>query len=213
MSILHASVTTVQIGPVALEGLMNENGDFAIAVPQFADIIQTSRNTASRDLKRLMGEGSKTSIAFEKWATPFNKRGVNVLTIADFERVLFEYAINGNAAAIALTRALVGLSLHQVFADAFGLKFEKEDRQRWLSERLESKHNFRPLTDQLKLHGMTDKCDYARFVWAMQTKVGIASGERDAVPAANLSRLNVVQTRLMTLMECGVSPWDALKRI
>jgi len=211
MSILTASVTTVQIGPLSLQGLMSENGDFAIAVPQIADLIQTSRNTASRDLKRLLGKDSKTSIIFDKWTTPFNKRGVNVLHIQDFERVLFEYALAGHAEAIAITRALMGLSLHQLFADAFGLKFEAEDRQRYLVERDIARHDFRPLTDQLKQHGFTN--EYARYVWAFQAKAGLKSGERDSTTATKLAMLNKIQTRLITLMECGVQPWEALKRI
>jgi hypothetical protein len=211
MSIVKSSVTDVQIGSLVLQGLMSENGDFAIAVPQFADLIKTSRNTATRDIKRLTGKGSKTSITFEQWATPFNNRGVNVLTLANFERILFEYAMAGHAEAIALSRNLIGLSLHQLFCDAFNLQFEADERQRWLVERDMARHDFRPLTDQLQRYGFTN--EYGRYVSAFQTKADMKSGERDTAPAFKLANLNRIQTRLITLMECGIEPWDALKRI
>jgi hypothetical protein len=82
----------------------------------------------------------------------------------------------GNHAASKFVDVMLGLSLHQLFCDAFGLKFEKEDRQRWISSRLTTKVDFRELTDHLKANGFTEKSEYARFIWGVQTKVGIESG-------------------------------------
>lgn len=209
MSILTATVTKVKIGPVSMDGLMSENGDFAIALPQVSEHFRFPNKHAARTVKPMLGEGFQ----FPKWKTELNPKAVNVIPLAEMEKLILELALQGNEAAIAFSRALIGLSLHQLFCDAFGKKFEKEDRQRWLTERMESKHNFRPLTDQLQRHGFKDRSEYARFVWGMQTKAGIKSGERDTASAAQLSRLNVLQTRAMTLMECGVKPWEVLRRL
>ena len=209
MSILTASVTQVNIGPIAIEGLMSENGDFAIAVPQMVALDLVPPNRSAKQLESALGVPFQS----HKLKTEINPKAINAITLDTFQSVIRALDKKGNPAASAFVDAMFGLSLHQVFADAFGIKFEAEERQRWLTERLEARHNFRPLTDQLKAHGMTDKRDYARFVWAVQAKAGMASGERDTAPAAVLSRLNILQTRAMTLMECGVKPWDVLRRL
>lgn len=201
------------IGPLSLEGLMSENGDFGVAVPQYADLFDVSRNTASRDIKRLLDKGSKTSIELRKWKTPFNRTDVNVIPLENWSSLVFELALSGNPKAIELSRLLQGLSWHQLFADAFGIKFEKEDRQKWLVTRMSTKHDFRPLTDMLQHHGFTESKEYARFVWAFQAKLGIESGTRDEIPIEKLVALQGAQVKLTTLMECGFNPWQALSKL
>lgn len=210
---IKADVTQVKVGFLTFEGLMNENGRFAVAVPQYADLFETSRNTASRDIKRLLGKGSKTSIVLEKWKTPFNKTEVNVIPIEHWSDLIFELALSGNQKAIELSRLLQGMSWHQLFADAFGIKFEQEERQQWLITRMATKHDFRPLTDMLKRYGFTEKREYARFMGAFQTKLGIESGTRDSISIEKLVALQGAQVKLTTLMECGFNPWQALSKI
>jgi len=50
------------IAPLSSEGLMSENGDFGVAVPQYADFFDVSRNTASSDFKLLLDKDSQTAI-------------------------------------------------------------------------------------------------------------------------------------------------------
>lgn len=208
MSILKASVTDVKIGPVSIKGLMSENGEFGVAIPQMADLDLIPSNRSAKALKALTGEAFQTN-EIQKWKTPIHPKAVNVVTLEAFAQIVLAMSERGNPAARKFVRSMFGLSLHQLFSDAFGLKFEADDRQRWLVERLATRHDFRPLTDQLKAHGFTSSRDYQRFVWAMQSKAGVKSGERDTVPAATLVNLNRVQVRLTTLMECGINPWDA----
>lgn len=209
MKILKASVANVQIGTFSIEGLMDENGDFAVAVPQIADHFQFDKGQASRKLKALMRKGFQ----FDKLQTEINPKAVNVMRLQDFSAAIFELHERGNKLATHVVKSLWGMSLHQLFCDAFEIKFESEDRQRWLVERMTSRVDFRPLTDQLKRHGFSEPKQYARYVWAFQTKAGIPSGCRDIVDAVALSKLNTTQAKLTALMEYGVSPWDALKRI
>jgi hypothetical protein len=209
MAIIKAEITTVKIGPLAIEGLMSENGDFGVAVPQVASLNLVRPNQASRDLKSLLGAGFR----FDKWKTPLNSKAVNVIPLDNFQDLIRALDKKGNPAASAFVDALFGLSMHQLFCDAFGLKFETEDRQRWLEARMATRHDFLPLTDQLKAYGFKEPKEYARFVWAFQTKLGIESGTRDSIDIKKQVALQGAQVRLTTLMECGVSPWDALKRI
>lgn len=206
---IKAEIATVHIGPISMQGLMSENGDFGVAVPQLAEHFQTNKNQASREFKALLGKGFQ----FDKWKTPLNPKAVNVLTLDQLQEVIRGMDKRRNAVATMLVDALFGLSLHQLFSDAFGLKFEKQERQLWLNSRLATKHDFRPLTDELKRHGFSESKDYARFVWAFQTKLGIDSGTRDELDYKLLCDLQRAQVRLTTYMECGISPWDALAKI
>ncbi len=133
----RAKVALVSIRSMQFQGLMDDKGDFYVAIPQIADLIQTSRNTASRDLKRLMGADFETSTI--KMSTEFNQRPINVIPERMFEQVLAEFAFAGNPIAQDLIRALAGMSMHQLFCDAFGVKFDAEDRQAFLVERMASR--------------------------------------------------------------------------
>ena len=212
MAILKASVTDVQIGPFTLQGLMNEKGEFGVAVPQLANVDLVPRNRSLAQVKSLVGKGFP-SHEVEKWKTQLNSKPVNVIKLDGLQSVIRLLDKQGNPTASQFVDLMFGLSLHQVFSDSFGIKFEAEERQRWLMERLSTRHDFRPLTDQLKSHGFASSRDYQRFIWSMQSKAGVKSGERDRVDAKTLVNLNRIQVRLTTLMECGVTPWDALKRI
>ena len=62
---MKAQVATIDLGFAKFDGLMLPNGEYAIAIPQVATLIQSIPNTASRDFKRLLGESfnpSKQSI-------------------------------------------------------------------------------------------------------------------------------------------------------
>lgn len=95
---IKAEITDVSIGTFTIAGLMNENGEFGVAVPQVADLFEASRNTMSRDLKRLLEE----DLHYEKWKTSLNQKVVNVILLKDFESLLFRMAQSGNAKAIEM---------------------------------------------------------------------------------------------------------------
>ena len=209
MTILTATIAQINLGAFEIEGLMDEDGAFYIAIPQVADLIETSRNTASRDLKRMMGGRLKTS----KLRTPFNKNNTNGISVASFEELLFDLALSGNEKATALSKALIGLSLTQVFSDAFGIKFEKADRERWLTTRFKTKHDFRPLTDKLQIAGFTQPWQYGKFVHAMQSRLEVEDGTRDQLEFEVLLRLERAQDRLIVYMEFGLEPYEALDKL
>ena len=143
---VKAIIAPVKIGHHEIQGLMLPNGDFAIGVPQVAELFQFNTNQASRTLKSLLGNGFQFDIA----KSELNPKAVNILSLTEFEVVTLELALRGNQAAIAFQRSLVGLALIQLFNDAFGVKFEQVDRQNWLKDRQDGKFYRRSLTDAVK---------------------------------------------------------------
>lgn len=167
------------------------------------------KNQASRDFKALLGAGFQ----FDKVKSVLHPKAVNAVTLPVFEKIMFELALKGNQGAIEMSRALIGLSLHQLFSDAFGQKFEAEDRQRWLQTRFNTKHDFRPLTDQLQRYGFKEPWEYAKYISAMQAKIGLPNGTRDMADFDTLNKLERIQTKLTAYMECGVEPYQAINKL
>jgi hypothetical protein len=65
------------------DGLMLPDSSYAIGVPQAADLFHLSKNTFSRDLKRLLGKDFHPS----KIRTELSTALVNVLTLEQFSLV------------------------------------------------------------------------------------------------------------------------------
>jgi hypothetical protein len=145
---LTAQVSQVPFGNTDIEGLLFEDGSFGVAVPQVCSIFQFDKNQASRDIKTILGK----DFQFDKVRTTLHPKAVNVLQLKDFEKLLVEMTIKQNPIAIEMSRALIGLSLTQLFADSFGLKFEKEDRQNYLKARQQSKLDRLSWTDVIKYY-------------------------------------------------------------
>ena len=143
---IKAIVAPIQIGHHEIQGLMMPNGDFAIAVSQVAEMFSVPQKNSSRDFKALLGNGFQ----FLTTKSELNPKSVNILPLTEFEILLLELVIRGNQEAIAFQRSLVGLALIQLFNDAFGIKFEKIDRQNWLKDRQDGKFYRRSLTDAVK---------------------------------------------------------------
>lgn len=148
MSIIAAVVTQVPIGNTSVEGLMTEDGQYAIAFSQLQVIDLVPPNRSLKQLEALLG------ISFQshrKVKTALNPKPVNAIDLIDFEKLLRVLDRKGNKHAQLIVDSLVGLSLHQLFCDAFGIKFEKEERQQYLAQRMQHRQHFHPyLTRWLK---------------------------------------------------------------
>jgi hypothetical protein len=207
---ITATVTEVKFGAsLSLEGLMTEDGEYYVGVPQLSNCFQFDKNQASRTVKSLCSN----DFQFDKLKTPLNPKGINAIPLEIFGNLIAELAFKGNQKAQMMTRILVNQSLYQLFCDAFGVKHEAEERQRWLTARFNTKHDFRPLTSQLQNHGFKEPWEYAKFVSVMQGKIGLKNGQRDFTDFETLNKLERCQTRLTTYMECGIKPWEALEKI
>ena len=149
MTTEKARVTKVQIGEVFVKGIMLPDGSYGIAVSQVCELFLFRQNQASRDLKPLLPKDS----SFDKVRIEGSqaRRKVNFISLEDFDYLLGELAYSGNEKARELDRILRRLSLQQLWSDAFGIRFEKEERQAWIKERQKGKFYRRSLTDAIKL--------------------------------------------------------------
>ncbi|NEO59117.1 MAG: hypothetical protein F6J98_01450 [Moorea sp. SIO4G2] len=107
-----------------------------------------TKNYASQTLKRLMGKGFRP----HKLSTEIDNSKVNVIKLIDMERLLLKMAVKGDPEAIQWTEELIGLSLHQLFCDAFKIKFEAENRQEFLTQRQQGKLARQEYTDVIKAY-------------------------------------------------------------
>jgi hypothetical protein len=144
---IKAEIAIVQIGYLEIEGLYApETDQFGVAVPQICSLFQFDKNQGSRTIKALLGNGFQ----FDKWRSKLHPKAVNVLLLKDVERLIRALDKQGNEFAEELVDLLFGLSLHQLFSNAFNIKFDKEDAQNWLKARCQGKIARRTLTDAIK---------------------------------------------------------------
>ncbi|BDA74361.1 hypothetical protein CAL7716_085270 [Calothrix sp. PCC 7716] len=146
MANITAKITPVAIGLFSIDGLRDEEGRYYIGVPQITGEFQFDSRQASRAFKSLLGK----DCLFTKLKTSLNPKAINAIPLVDFEKLLVELALKGNTRAIELVRGLAGLSLHQLFSDAFKVKFEQEERQDYLVKQQQSIRTRRLLTDAIR---------------------------------------------------------------
>jgi hypothetical protein len=144
---LSAKVAPVAIGFHSIQGLMDENGSFYVAMPQLADIKLIPQNKSAKQLEPILGIDSSSHIT--KLKTPIHSKAVNAISIVLLEEILFNLSLKGNEKAIELSRSLIGLSLHKLFSVAFKQKCDDEDLQNYLKMRQQSKRTRRTLTDSV----------------------------------------------------------------
>ena len=198
---------------IQINAYLLPDGRIKLAGRNVTDAIEEPNNSLARimgvkSLKALPGADS--SLIQVKTETG---EKLTPVSIDDAIAYWTKMAIKGNHRAATLIGALAAESIERRVDRAFGIQRTEEERDLRLSTRIATRKDFRWLTDALKLHGFTESKDYARFVHAFQVQLGIKSGTRDEIDVETLVRLQGAQVRLTTLMECGVSPWDALKRI
>lgn len=158
-----AIVATVKYYPTDIEGLLMPDGTFAVALIQVADRFQIPQKNSSRDVKALLSKDS----SFLKTTTEISKTPLVILTLEQYGEVRKQLAKKGNQFAFEELIGLSGLSDVQLFSDAFGIKFDVEDRQAYLKARLEGKIVRRSLTDAIKDYCLrNDVSDtYSKFIY------------------------------------------------
>jgi hypothetical protein len=157
----RAELAIVRIGVLEIEGLMLEDGTFGLTSKQVSSLILDNTNTTT--FKKRLIEISRTKIGQKLIPNGIEFKGkvkinstaqggtpyVDVMELAMFERLLRVADKLDNEKASDLVDLLTGLSLHQLFSDAFCLQFEKEERQAWLEQRQTGKIVRRTLTDAI----------------------------------------------------------------
>lgn len=150
---LKANVADVHIGMRVIEGLQFEDGTFGIALQQLASMFQLRSDMVQNQIQSLLGkDASLVKVKTNREAIKGKRvrSAENALSLVDFERVLLKLYKAGNAQAESLVDDLVGLSITQLFNDAFGIKFELTARQQYLLERAAGKHQRKTLTNAVK---------------------------------------------------------------
>ena len=162
---MRAVIAIVKMGPLEFEGLMLEDGTFAVAIPQLAALNLVPKNLSLKRLETLLGMVFPSP---KKVKTELNSKAVNCISLSDFEQVLRTLNKRGVAAAVDIVGGLLGMSLAQLFSDAFGVKFDEEDRQALWERRLAGKVVRRGVTDSIKdfnvLHNKSDV--YRKFIYS-----------------------------------------------
>jgi hypothetical protein len=204
-----AKVAAVAIGTVSVEGLLLPDGKFAVSLRQLRELAFPSitQNNALRELKSACGK----DFQLLKSKTEISNNPQWIVTLDQLNFCLTELAFRGHKEARDLVRLLAGLSLQQLFSDAFGIQFDTEERQKWLRSRQASKETFRPLTDALQKCGFTEPWEYGRFIHMFQQKLGIDDGTRDEQDVDVLLKLVIAQARITSYMDVGIEPYKALE--
>ncbi len=100
---MKAQVAQIDLGFTQFDGLMMPDGSYAIAVPQIAELISLDKNQASREFKRLLGNGFNPS----KATTEYAKAAVNIIDLSQFSLILYEFAKRGDKLADSITKVLL----------------------------------------------------------------------------------------------------------
>lgn len=143
---LKAEVAIVKIGDRRIEGLRFEDGSYGVAIPQLVELNLVPPNRSQKQIERLLGIDFPSH---QKARTTLNSKAVNSIDLKDLERLIFESALRKVSEAVEIARELIGLSLTQLWADAFNDKFEKEERQAYLKARQEGKVVRKTWTDAI----------------------------------------------------------------
>ena len=214
-STTKAVVATVKFGSLEIEGLMLPDGSYAIAARQVAELISAHPAQASRQLKLALSKGSERNTSFLKIKTDRNNARTNsnpetILTLEQFSKALTELAFNGNKKARDIVRVISGLSLRQLFADAFGEKFEVEERQEWLKQRMAHRQQFHPcLTKWLQMDGVEGK-QYGKQVNLFKTKAKCPLKSVAEYNSDELHQLNNAEVRYDVLRRTGMDHAEAI---
>jgi len=211
MSTVKALVSKVQFGTVEVEGLLLPDGSFGVAVTEANNLLTFSahQNHASRQVKALLGEGFQPT----KVASELNPNAVVVLTLAEFELLVRKLDRAGNKKAQELVDACVGLSFVQRFSDAFGVKFEKAERDLWLEARKGHRESFHPLYTQWLKSDQPNRKDYGAMVDKIKTYAGVPLIPVEEYSASDLKKLENAYVIYDNRRRRGESHWEALKNL
>jgi len=231
-----AKVTTVKLGNLEIEGLLIEDGSFGVAQQQVASLFSVIPTTAPKWLKARLDNGFQLFQVKTDRPKQDGKqnRAENVLTLTQFETLLRKLDREGNETARLMVDSMIGLSLTQLFSDAFNIKFDKEDRQEWLKARAKGKVTRRRLTDAIKEWCESNNCPeklqpyiiycsdqinqkvFGKKAKELREEHGVKTNDllRDKFTDDELTLIDRIEDRTMLTMDMlGIKPTDALVKI
>lgn len=217
---IKAEFTQVQIGTFSINGYLLPDGSFGMSQTQvfsWVDSSVISSQAAKRYIQITKSKLAQTLapkgfIVHPKTIIRGCNERVNVVPINDVAQFLVVALAMGYTECAEILALLSGLSLQQLFCDAFNIKFEQEERQEWLTNRQRTKETFKAcLTDALKASGFTEPWQYGKFIHQLQDGLGIKDGTRDELSIKELSLLTCAQEYIgMAIADFNCDPYRAL---
>jgi hypothetical protein len=208
------------MGTLEIEGLrFDDNGEYGIAQQQVASLFLITPTSAPKWLKGILrADASLFPVKTNREAVEGKRvRGnESAISILDFEKVIRALDKKGNKQAETLADSLVGLALTQLFSDAFGIKFEKDDRQQYLIKRQTHKEQFHPkFTAWLKKDAGGDS---SAVNWGLKVdELKLAAGvpltfidEYNPAEYATIDKLNRAYSSYHSLRLAGISHEGAI---
>jgi hypothetical protein len=186
---------------VAILGLQMPDGSYGVSVQQAASVLSVNQEHATRDVKRILGKGVQLTQVATNRAERQN-RDETIITLEQFRTVLLYLDRAGNEPARRLTDILLGLSIEQLFHDAFGVHYEKHERQAYLAARYVHQTSFHPnLTSWLKLDGITKT--YGTHINRFKLAAGLPLKPVQEYNSDELVALNSKEAIYATLRKVG----------
>lgn len=175
-----------------IEGLTDGQGNFFVSVRQVAIQFSLRQDNAQRDLKSLQGKGFRCV----KSKIEGNNATNSVISLELYQQLVAKLANKGNDAAQNFINLLFGFSLHQLFSDAFGVKFEAEDRQDYLTNRTLVREQYHPLfTTWCQADGCIEKVHYMTRLASFKKTLGFPGNlsvhDMDKVQLRHLSNKEI----------------------
>jgi hypothetical protein len=211
MTTEKARIAQVNLFGEEVEALMLPNGDFAIGVSQVGKLFpdSISQTNETRRVKALLCVDSP----LVKVTSELHFKPVNILSLEQFEKLIVALAKLGDKKALDLTFNLVGLSLIQLCSDAFGVKFETEERKSWVKFRSAHKKQYHPkLTIWFKADGC-EGVEYGVRMNQFKAQLGLPIKKIDQYTEEQLDKLNEAEVEYHVLRRSGLPHNEAMKLI
>ena len=128
-----AVVATVDLGFTEIQGLMLPDGSYAVAISQLAELLSLFKGNASRDFKALLGK----NFSLIKVKSEINSQPVNIVTISQATKIIYQMSLKGDKVARELMLALVDEGLDRRFSRAFGKRIDEDEYQQRLTLRMQ----------------------------------------------------------------------------
>ena len=218
---IKAEFTQVQIGNFFIDGYLLPDGSFGMSQTQVFSWVDSSVGPSQAAKRYIEITRSKMAqsltpngfVVHRKIVVRDRNERVNVVPINDVAQFLVVALAMGYTECAGILALVSSLSLHQLFCDAFNVKFEKEERQEWLTNRQRTRETFKTcLTDALKKSGFTEPWQYGKFIHQLQEGLGIKDGTRDELSIKELSLLTCAQEYIgIAIADFNCEPYRALK--
>jgi hypothetical protein len=201
-------VSPVPVGNYEVEGLMcPDTKKFYVSASQIAEQFSLPKNHATRDIKALLGADSQ----LPKIKTELNPVAATVVTLEEYQLCVKALVTRGNTEAINFVNLLFGLSLEQLFSDAFNIKFDKLDRQHYLQERTIHRDNYLDtFCIWTKLDG-GDNLEYVKRLSSLKKKAGLPGNlSVHQMNEEQLKRINTAESFYNGLRKSGKSHTEVM---